>query len=50
IDIYLSSLKTLRHDAGKNFAFSKFRLKTFSIAILVKEIPVKAYNSVGKIK
>ncbi|KAF2175419.1 hypothetical protein K469DRAFT_724132 [Zopfia rhizophila CBS 207.26] len=42
--------KTLRHNAGKNFTSSKFRLKAFSIAISVKEIPVKAYNSVGKIK
>ncbi|KAF2186707.1 hypothetical protein K469DRAFT_726183 [Zopfia rhizophila CBS 207.26] len=50
IDIYLGPLKTLRHDAGKNFASSEFRLKASSIAISVKEIPVKAYNSVGKIK
>ena len=40
----------LRHNAEKNFASSKFRLKASSIAILVKEIPIKAYNSVGKIK
>ncbi|KAF2181746.1 hypothetical protein K469DRAFT_588433, partial [Zopfia rhizophila CBS 207.26] len=50
IDTYLSSPKMLRHDAGKNFASSEFRLKAFFIAISVKEIPVKAYNSIGKIK
>ncbi|KAF2182162.1 hypothetical protein K469DRAFT_587109, partial [Zopfia rhizophila CBS 207.26] len=50
IDTYLGPPKTLRHDAGKNFAFSKFHLKAFSIAILVKEIFIKAYNSIGKIK
>ncbi|KAF2193977.1 hypothetical protein K469DRAFT_549003, partial [Zopfia rhizophila CBS 207.26] len=50
IDTYLGPFKTLRHDARKNFTFSKFHLKAFSIAILVKEIPIKAYNSVDKIK
>jgi len=40
----------LRYNAKKNFASSKFRLKASSIAILVKEIPIKAYNSVSKIK
>ncbi|KAF2176733.1 hypothetical protein K469DRAFT_606174, partial [Zopfia rhizophila CBS 207.26] len=50
IDIYLDPPKTLKYDAGKNFISSEFRLKVFSIAILVKEIPVKAYNSIGKIK
>ncbi|KAF2186504.1 hypothetical protein K469DRAFT_571886, partial [Zopfia rhizophila CBS 207.26] len=50
IDTYLGPSKTLRHDARKNFMSSKFYLKAFFIAILVKEIPIKAYNSVGKIK
>ncbi|KAF2193340.1 hypothetical protein K469DRAFT_550566, partial [Zopfia rhizophila CBS 207.26] len=50
IDIYLGPSKMLRHNAGKNFVSSKFHLKAFSIAILVKKIPVKAYNSIGKIK
>ncbi|KAF2181816.1 hypothetical protein K469DRAFT_588105, partial [Zopfia rhizophila CBS 207.26] len=50
IDIYLGLLKMLRHDAGKNFTSSKFHLKAFFIAILVKKILIKAYNSVGKIK
>ncbi|KAF2192441.1 hypothetical protein K469DRAFT_553440, partial [Zopfia rhizophila CBS 207.26] len=50
IDTYLGPPKMLRHDAGKNFIFSKFHLKAFSIAILVKEIPIKAYNSIDKIK
>ena len=40
----------LKHNARKNFTSFKFCLKAFSIAILVKEIPIKAYNSIGKIK
>ena len=40
----------LRHNARKNFASSKFRLKASSIAISIKEVPIKAYNSIGKIK
>ncbi|KAF2175258.1 hypothetical protein K469DRAFT_611337, partial [Zopfia rhizophila CBS 207.26] len=50
IDIYLGPPKILRHNTGKNFTSSKFHLKVFSIAILVKEIPIKAYNSISKIK
>ncbi|KAF2189519.1 hypothetical protein K469DRAFT_562665, partial [Zopfia rhizophila CBS 207.26] len=50
IDTYLGLPKTLRHNAGKNFAFFKFHLKAFSIAILVKKILIKAYNSINKIK
>ncbi|KAF2175800.1 hypothetical protein K469DRAFT_609508, partial [Zopfia rhizophila CBS 207.26] len=50
IDIYLGPSKMLRHNARKNFTSSKFHLKVFFITILVKEILVKAYNSIGKIK
>ncbi|KAF2193132.1 hypothetical protein K469DRAFT_552579, partial [Zopfia rhizophila CBS 207.26] len=50
IDTYLGPPKMLRHDTGKNFTSFEFYLKVFSIAILVKEIPIKAYNSISKIK
>ena len=40
----------LRYNARKNFTSSKFCLKASFIAILVKKMPIKAYNSVGKIK
>jgi hypothetical protein len=38
------------HNIGKNFAFIEFRQYVKSLVINMKEIPVEAYNSVGKIK
>jgi hypothetical protein len=38
------------YDAGKNFVFIEFRQLANSIAIKIKEVPVKAYNSVGQVK
>jgi hypothetical protein len=38
------------HDAGKNFASIEFRQYTKSIVIQVQEMPVEAYNSIGKVE
>lgn len=38
------------HDAGKNFASTEFRQYAKSLAIEVKEVPVEAHNSVGKVE
>ena len=38
------------HNARKNFAFTEFKSYTQSIAINVKEVPVKAYNSISKVE
>jgi hypothetical protein len=38
------------HDARKNFAFIEFKQLARLIAIKVKEVPVKAYNSIGLVK
>jgi hypothetical protein len=37
-------------DAGKNFKSSKFVANARILAIEVEEIPIEAYNSIGKIK
>ncbi len=37
-------------DAGKNFALEEFRQHASSLDIDIKEIPVKAYNSIGKVE
>ena len=38
------------HDTGKNFASTEFRQLANSMAIEVKEVPVKAHNSVGQVE
>jgi hypothetical protein len=38
------------YNAGKNFVFIEFRQLANSIAIEIKEVPVKAHNSVGQVK
>jgi hypothetical protein len=38
------------HNAKKNFTATKFKQLVFSMSIKVKEVPVKAYNSVGLIE
>jgi hypothetical protein len=37
-------------DAGKNFKSSEFVANARILAIEVEEIPIEAYNSIGKIK
>jgi hypothetical protein len=50
VDIYLGLLDNIIHDIGKNFVSIKFRQHAKSIVIQITEIPVEAYNSIGKIK
>jgi hypothetical protein len=38
------------YNAGKNFTVIEFKQLAFSMLIKVKEVPVKAYNSVELIK
>ena len=38
------------HNTGKNFTLAKFRSMARTIAIIVKEVPVKAHNSVGLVE
>jgi hypothetical protein len=35
------------YDAGKNFVFTEFRQLANLMAIKIKEVLIKAYNSVG---
>jgi hypothetical protein len=50
IDTYLGPPDKLIHNAGKNFASTEFRQLASSMAIEVKEVLVKAYNSVGQVE
>jgi len=40
----------LVHDAGKNFSATEFRQHAKSMAIELKEVPVEAHNSTGKVE
>lgn len=50
IDVYLGPPDQLVHDAGKNFSSAEFRQHAKTLAIDVKEVPVEAHNSVGKVE
>jgi hypothetical protein len=50
IDTYLGPPDNIIHDTRKNFVFAEFKQYTKSIVIQVQEMPVKAYNSIRKIK
>jgi hypothetical protein len=50
INTYLGPPDKLIYDAGKNFVFTEFRQLANSIAIKVKEVLIKAYNSVGQVE
>jgi di/tripeptidase len=38
------------HDAGKNFTSTEFKQLASSMSIKVREVPVEAHNSVGKVE
>ena len=38
------------HNVGKNFVLAKFKSMARTIAVTVKEVPVKAHNSVGLVE
>ena len=50
IDTYQGPPEYIVHDAGKNFSSTEFRQHARSMAIEVKEIPVEAHNSIGKVE
>ncbi|EKD20762.1 hypothetical protein MBM_01444 [Drepanopeziza brunnea f. sp. 'multigermtubi' MB_m1] len=50
IDTYLGPLDIVIHDLGTNFAALEFKLLAKSMAVEVKEEPVEAHNSVGKVE
>jgi hypothetical protein len=38
------------HNTGKNFASAEFRSMARTMAVIVKEVPVEAHNSVGLVE
>jgi hypothetical protein len=50
IDTYQGPPDYIAHDAGKNFASIEFRQYARSMAIEVREVPVEAHNSIGKVE
>jgi hypothetical protein len=50
INTYLGPPDNIIYDIEKNFVSVEFRQHAKSIVIQVQEMPVKAYNSIGKIK
>src|SRR3981189_1291086 len=50
IDTYQGPPEYIVHDAGKNFSSTEFRQHARSMAIEVKEVPVEAHNSIGKVE
>ena len=50
IDTYQRPSDYLVHNAGMQFASAEFRQYTESISISIKEVPVEAHHSIGKIE
>ena len=50
IDMYQGPPDYIVHDAGTNFASAEFRQYARSMAVEVKEIPIEAHNSIGKVE
>ena len=50
INTYQELLDYLVYNIGKNFSVTKFRQYAKLIIIKIKEGPIKAYNSIGKVK
>ncbi|KAI0997194.1 hypothetical protein K3495_g10991 [Podosphaera aphanis] len=50
IDIYVVPPDFTIGDAGKNFTTTEFRENARALAIQVKEVPVEAHNSIGKLE
>ena len=50
INTYQGPPDYLVHDAGRNFSATEFRQHAKSMAIEIKEVPVEAHNSVGKVE
>ncbi|KDN62827.1 putative conserved hypothetical protein [Colletotrichum sublineola] len=50
IDVYLSLPDWIVIDAGLNFHAAEFKQSTRALSIHVKEVPIKAHNSISKVK
>ncbi|KAJ5379608.1 hypothetical protein N7509_012727 [Penicillium cosmopolitanum] len=50
IDTYQGPPDYVVHDAGKNFISTEFKQLASSMSIKIKEVPVEAHNSVGKVE
>ena len=50
INTYQRLLDYLVYNIGRNFSATKFRQYAKLIAIKIKEVPVEAHNSVGKVE
>jgi hypothetical protein len=50
IDTYLGPPDMIVHDAGKNFVSTEFKQLARLMAIIVKEVPVEAHNSIGLVE
>jgi polyhydroxyalkanoate synthesis regulator phasin len=50
IDTYQGPPDYLVHDAGKNFASYEFKQSARTMGTEVKEVPVEAHNSIGKVE
>ena len=50
IDTYLGPPDFVMHDAGKNFASDEFRQNARIFDIQIREVPVEAHHSIGKVE
>ena len=50
INTYQGLLDYLVYNIERNFLVTKFKQHAKLIAIKIKEVPIKTYNSVGKVK
>ncbi|KAF1828074.1 hypothetical protein BDW02DRAFT_538695, partial [Decorospora gaudefroyi] len=50
IDMYVGPPDLIATNAGKNFISKEFLNNATSLAIEVKEVPVEAHNSIGKVE
>jgi hypothetical protein len=50
IDMYVGPPDLIATNAGKNFVSKEFVDNAASLSIKVKEVPVEAYNSIGKVE
>ena len=50
INVYLRPPNYIIHNAGKNFISTEFKQNAHAMSIEVKEVPIKAHNSIGKVE
>ena len=50
IDVYQGPPERIVHDAGKKFTSDEFKQNAGALAVEVKEVPVEAHHSIGKVE